>query len=199
MSVLIYLEGGFQGSTKSACRKAFRTFFEKVIPPGSFKVIASGDRSAAFKDFCLALRQNGEDYIILLVDSEDAVVSNPWQHLGARVGDEWQRPDGTHDDQIHLMVQVMEAWFLADRHALLDYYDGGFLAGSLPGQANVELISKQDVFRALQHASRNTKKGEYHKTRHGFDLLERINPSRVRAASRHANRLLVVLERETAG
>ena len=97
------------------------------------------------------------------------------------------------------MVQVMEAWFLADRQALADYYGQGFLAGSLPGQPKIELISKPDVFSALQHASKNTKtKGEYHKTRHGFDLLELIDPNRVRAASVHAERLLMVLQRETA-
>ncbi len=198
MSVRIYVEGGFQGSTKAACRQAFRAFFDKVIPRGSFTVIASGDRGSAFEDFCLALRQNDGDYIILLVDSEEAVAAGPWQHLATRQGDNWRRPAGASDDQAHLMVQVMEAWFLADRRALADYYGQGFLAASLPGQANIELISKADVFRALQHASKNTKtKGEYHKTRHGFDLLELIDPSRVRAASVHAERLLTVLQRET--
>ena len=137
--------------------------------------------------------------MILLVDSEEAVATDPWQHLAARQGDEWHRPTGASDDSAHLMVQVMEAWFLADRQVLADYYGQGFIAGSLPGQQNIELISKPDVFKALQHASKNTKtKGEYHKTRHGFDLLERIDPNLVRAASVHAERLFTVLQRETA-
>jgi Domain of unknown function (DUF4276) len=201
VSVRIYVEGGFQGSTKSDCRQAFRSFFEKVIPRGSFKVIASGDRGTAFQDFCLALRRNQEgDYIILLVDSEEAVAADdPWRHLGARVGDSWRRPAGAHDDQAHLMVQAMEAWFLADKRMLIKYYGQGFLAGSLPGQPKIELVAKQDVFNALRHASSKTQKGEYHKTRHGFDLLALIDPTRVRAASHHAERLLAVLERETSG
>jgi hypothetical protein len=199
VTVRIYVEGGFQGSTKAACRQAFRAFFEKVIPRRSFTVIASGDRYATFKDFCSALRQNRGEYVVLLVDSEGAVAASPWQHLANRQGDNWQRPIQANDDQAHLMVQVMEAWFLADRRTLVDYYGQGFLAGSLPGQANIELISKADVFSALQRASRNTRtKGEYHKTRHGFDLLELIDPSLVRAASVHAERLLTVLLRETA-
>jgi hypothetical protein len=157
--VRIYVEGGSQGSTKSDCRQAFRSFFEKVVPRGSFVVIASGDRGAAFKDFCSGLRQHQSDYVILLVDSEGPVEARPWQHLMAREGDKWRRPAGADDDQAHLMVQVMESWFLADRQVLIDYYDQGFLATSLPGQRNIELISKQDVFRALQYASRNTQKG----------------------------------------
>jgi hypothetical protein len=197
VSVRVYVEGGFQSSTKSDCRQAFRSFFGKVIPQGSFKVIASRDRSAAFKDFCLALKQHREDYVILLVDSEEAVVAGPWQHLAARQGDHWHRPVGASDDQAHLMVQVMESWFLADKQVLTDYYDHGFLADSLPGQPNIELISKKDVYAALQHASQNTQKGEYHKTRHEFDLLERVDPNRVRAASKHAQRLFAVLEKET--
>jgi hypothetical protein len=197
--VLIYVEGGHQGSTKSACRQAFRLFFEKVIPPGSFQVKASGGRASAFQDFKAALKRHPNDYVMLLVDSEEAVSTGCWQHLRNRVGDEWHQPLGTVDDQAHMMVQVMEAWFLSDEATLISYYGQEFLAKSLPGQPNVELIAKQSVFDALRHASRPSQKGEYHKTRHGFDLLERIDPSKVRAASSHADRLFMVLERETVG
>jgi hypothetical protein len=197
VSVRIYVEGGYQGSTKSNCRQAFRAFFEKVVSPGSFTVIACGDRGSAFQDFCLALGKHRDDYVLLLVDSEEAVTAEPWQHLRNRQGDQWPRPACSRDDQAHLMVQAMEAWFLADKQMLSEYYGKGFLANSLPRQPNVELIAKQDVFRALEHATRNTQKGEYHKTRHGFDLLERVDPDRLRAASGHADRLFVVLERET--
>jgi hypothetical protein len=197
VSVRIYVEGGFQGSTKSDCRTAFRLFLEKAIPPKSFSVIASGSRNDAFEDFREALKRHPRDYIVLLVDSEEPVTTGPWQHLRDRPGDHWHRPAAASEDQAHLMVQVMESWFLADKQVLTDYYGQGFLAGSLPGQPNIELVAKQDVFDALEHASRKTQKGEYHKTRHGFDLLELIDPKRVRAASHHAERLLAVLERET--
>jgi hypothetical protein len=199
VTVQIFVEGGAQGAAKNGCRQAFRTFFEKVIPPGSFRVFASGSRGDAFRDFCLALRRNRGNYSVLLVDSEEAVIAPPWQHLATRRGDEWRRPAGADDDQVHLMVQVMEAWFLADRQALTDYYGQGFRVGSLPGRQNIELISKPDVFKALQHASKDTKtKGEYHKTRHGYDLLELIDPALVRAASGHAERLFAVLLRAAA-
>jgi Domain of unknown function (DUF4276) len=198
VSVRIYVEGGSQGTVKSDCRKAFRLFLEKVIAPGSFKVIASGSRNEAYKDFCAALKTNRRDYVVLLVDSEAEVMAGAWQHLGEREGDKWRRPASTHDDQAHLMVQVMEAWFLADPDVLAVYYGQGFLANSLPGQLNIELIPKQAVFDALRHATKKTQKGEYHKTRHGFDLLEQVEPGRVRAASHHAKRLFTVLAREAA-
>jgi Domain of unknown function (DUF4276) len=199
VSVRIYVEGGFQGSTKSDCRGAFRLFLEKVIPPKSFSVIASGSRNDAFEDFRDALKRHPDDYIILLVDSEEPVTTGSWQHLRDRTGDNWPRPTNAGEDQAHLMVQVMESWFLADKHVLTDYYGPEFLFNSLPGQPRIELVAKKDVFNALQHASKKTQKGEYHKTRHGFDLLALIDPARVRAASNHADRLLAVLERETVG
>jgi hypothetical protein len=171
-------------------------FLEKTVSPKSFSVIASGSRSDAFEDFREALKRHPDDYVILLVDSEEPVAAAPWQHLKDRAGDHWNRPANANDDQAHLMVQVMESWFLADKQVLAAYYGQEFLQGSLPGQANIELISKHDVFNALRHASRNTQKGEYHKTRHGFDLLALIDPERVRSASRHAERLLTVLKRE---
>lgn len=199
MSVRIYVEGGFQGSTKNGCREAFRLFLEKVIPPRSFTVIASGNRHQAFEDFRDALKRHPDDYNVLLVDSEESVTSNAWQHLKDRTEDNWHRPINASEDQAHLMVQVMEAWFLADKHVLSDYYGQGFLIGSLPGQPNIELIAKRDVLESLERASRRTQKGEYHKTRHGFDLLALIHPNRVRAASQHAAHLLAVLKRETTG
>jgi hypothetical protein len=196
--VRIYVEGGGdQGSTKSNCRQAFRLLFEKIISPGSFRVIACGGRSETFRDFCIALRIHSDDYVILLVDSEAAVGTGPWKHLETREGDSWNRPAGVVDLQAHLMVQTMEAWLLADRQSLSEYYGQGFLAGSLPGQPNVELIAKVDAIRALQHASRPTQKGEYHKTRHGFDLLERANPALIRSASSHADRLFTLLAVQT--
>ena len=173
-------------------------FLEKAIPPGSFSVIASGSRNDAFQDFRGALKRHPEDYNVLLVDSEEPVAGSTWQHLRDRPGDNWHCPAAASEDQAHLMVQAMESWFLADKQVLIDYYGQGFLAGSLPGQPNIELVPKQNVFDALQNASKKTQKGEYHKTRHGFDLLELIDPNLVRAASAHADRLLTVLQRETA-
>jgi hypothetical protein len=93
----------------------------------------------------------------------------------------------------------MEAWFLADREALTEFYGQGFLAGSLPGQPNIEQIPKRSLLPVLKHASKQTTKGSYHKTRHGFALLALINPQSLRNASPHAGRLFDVLIHRTNG
>lgn len=194
MSARIYVEGGSEGITNTKCRKAFRLFLEKIAAPGSFKVIASGGRRTAFENFCTALVQYPNDNIILLVDAEEAVTKSPWEHLGIRAGDGWQRPANAKDDQAQLMTQVMESWFLCDPDAIEAYYGQHFRRASLPRNQNVEQVSKRDVFLALENATKNTQKGVYHKTRHGFDLLERISPERVREVSPHAERLFASLQ-----
>jgi hypothetical protein len=83
----------------------------------------------------------------------------------------------------------MEAWFLADRQALSDYYGREFRTGALPRNPNPEQIPKRDLMEGLSRATGGT----YHKTRHGFPILERLDPAAVRARCPHADALLNVL------
>lgn len=198
MKVVVYVEGGgHQRKTLDDCRRGFGQLFEKIVPIGHRpKVVACGDRGSTFSDFRRALRQTTEAFLILLVDSEDPVAegNSRWSHLRMRVGDEWERPLDATDEQAQLMVQCMESWFLADLEALSTYYGQGFLVNSLPGQTNIEKIPKRDVEQALEHATRPTQKGSYHKTRHGFELLALIEPAKLRGASDHARMLFEALE-----
>ncbi len=196
MNVRIYVEGGGdQRVTLSACRAGFAEFFGKLVPLGRKpKIIACGSRGATFDDLRIALGKHANAFVVLLVDSEGPLTAGyePWTHLKAR--DSWDRPPGVAAESAHLMVQCMEAWLLADRDALATYYDQGFNGGALPGNPNVEQVSRADVMSALDNATRHTRtKGRYHKTRHGFQILATIDPAKVRAASAHANRLCTIL------
>jgi hypothetical protein len=204
VSVRVYVEGAgdYKHTDKAtACRRGFQELFEKLgLPERRLSVIACGSRHQTFNDFRKAVqqvtRQQTDDFVILLVDSEGPVAApGAWAHLHARDG--WQRPEGTVEDQAHLMVQCMEAWFLADREALIEFYGQGFLAGALPDQPNIEQILKRSLLPVLKHASKQTSKGPYDKVKHGFALLARINPQSLRQASVHARRLFDVLIRET--
>ena len=98
------------------------------------------------------------------------------------------------------MVQIMEAWFLADRQALAKYFGAGFNPSALPGNEAVEEVSKADLERGLKDATRNCQtKGEYHKGRHSFDILGRIDPSKVTRASPYANRFVEALHAKASG
>lgn len=197
MTVRVYVEGGGGArSTKDACREGFRKLFEKIVPPGSIhKVIASGGRHKAFQNFCNALSDHPGEMIMLLVDSEVPVTTGVWPHLGGKTGDRWNKPRSATEEHAHLMVQCMEAWFLADQETLGAYYGEGFNVNALPAQPNVELIPKPDVEASLNQATRNTTKKQYHKTNHAFALLALVDPAKIRDASPQADRFFNTLTR----
>ena len=197
MKVKVYVEGGGDGKDLRAnCRRGFSTFFRKASLDGRMpKIIACGARDKTYRDFRTALAHAADnDFIVLLVDSEDPVAdgAGPWQHLKHR--DNWDKPSGAAGDNAHLMVQCMEAWFLADRDALARYFGGGFNLKALPGRPDVENISKSDLKNGLKNATKQCNpKGKYHKGRHSFAVLAELDPKKVIAASPHAARLVTVL------
>jgi hypothetical protein len=195
VNVKIYVEGGGDGEAlRTRCRRAFSLFFERAGFRGRMpKVIACGSRNDAFDSFKTALATaKTNEYPLLLVDSESAVDADPWEHLEDRDG--WTTPEGAANDQAQLMVQCMEAWFLADRDWLLRFFGQGFTENPLPGNPNVEEVEKRRVFDSLKHASRRSKKGEYSKGKHSFEILAGLNSALVRGASFHADRLLQTLD-----
>jgi hypothetical protein len=162
------------------------------------RIVACGGRLRAYEFFRTAFENAAPDaFPILLVDSEAPVIEkNPWEHVRLRRADGWQRPDGASEDQIHFMVQSMEAWFHADKATLHDYYGQGFRVAALSQRPDVENIPKADLFNGLQRATKDSQKGEYSKGEDSFKILSRIDPDRVRAASPvHAERLFQVLDR----
>ena len=129
---------------------------------------------------------------MLLVDAEEPVnETGPWRHLNSRDG--WLRPDGATDEQCHLMVQIMESWFLADREALEEFYGQGYRENALPQNPQVEQIAKDDVLDGLRDAARDTSKRRYDKGSHGFEILAKLDPEKVQDASPHAKRFIEAL------
>lgn len=197
--VRIYVEGGGQDGRRSdlkiACRRGFTEFVRKAGFEGRMPaIIACGSRNDAFDSFMTAVRQGNA--AVLLVDSEEPLRNDsPAKHVQLRDG--WAINARVSDEQIHLMVQCMENWFLADKDALAQFFGQGFQVSALPANANVEEISKADVFAALAQATKAAKtKGRYGKGAHSFDILKVIDPDKVKAAAPHARRLLEYLNRE---
>jgi hypothetical protein len=191
--IRIYCEGGGDGKeTKAAVRQGFQAFLRELrelarSKRAGWSVVACGGRNAAYENYCTALRTHPDAFNILLVDAEGPVDCPPWQHLDGREST-WEL-SANDDAHYHLMVQTMEAWFIADIDALRTYYGQGFNANAIPRNPDVEKIPKTDLKSCLMEATRNTQKGAYHKTRHVPVLLETIDTDKVRKASRHCARL----------
>ncbi len=194
----IYVEGGGDTNfTVTKCRKGFSKFFEKIVPAGMRpKIIACGGRQNTYENFVLAHSKYIGENVILLVDSEGPVTEKSvWEHL--KKHDNWDSVGLA--DSAQLMVQSMESWFLADKDSLQQFYGQGFSLNSLPARENIDEISKDDVKKGLDDASRNTLKGKYHKTRHGFNILASIDPTKLNdiKVSKHARRLFFHLRQLT--
>ena len=186
--IRVYFEGD------SALRKGFNNFLKSEIDLArqrglGFNLIAGGSTAETIKDFMIAARTHKDAINIVLIDSDKPDNGNLIADLKQR--ESWDTEAGAEiqDDQIHFMVQVMESWFLADRDALKKYYKQGFREKQLPGNPNVERISKSDVINGLVNATRNIRKKKYHKTRHAPDLLSNLDVAKICSNAPACNRL----------
>lgn len=197
-SVAIYMEGGGESpGGKAALRQGMDALLEPLKVAARkhrlrWKLVPCGGRDRAFRAFRKATDADSDTLVVLLVDSEAPVVStSSVAHLIER--DRWDlRRD--EDDAIHLMVQVMETWIVADVGALKEYYGHGFRPNPLPRRQALEEVQKAEVARALDEATVGTTKGAYHKIRHAGDLLARIDSERVKERCPHFGRMWEWLE-----
>ena len=194
----VYVEGGGDArAMRAECRKAFSMFFGKAGLTGRMpRIFACGARQHAYRDFCNAFdKARDDEFIVLLVDSEAPMASDsdPWTHLKHR--DNWDKPRNATGDNVHLMVQCMEAWFLADKDSLEKFFGGDFNRNALPARSDVENIPKGDIEKGLNMAARQCRRkgSAYHKGRHSFTILAELDSQKVIDASPHAERLVRTL------
>jgi hypothetical protein len=191
-AIAIYVEGG--GNTavqKAELRQGLDGLLEEVKSKARakrlrWKLVCAGGRQTAYDAFINALRTNQDAINVLLVDSESPIAAESGDpvrdarervaHLTARDG--WNLA-ATPVERIHLMVQCMEAWIVADAEALAKYYGQGFVDNVLPARQNLEDEPKLDIYDKLARATRNTQKGEYGKIRHASQILQRIDTTKV--------------------
>ena len=190
--IRIYIEGGGDSKdTKSALRRGFGEFFDELRQKARGKgirwnIIACGARNQAYSGFVNSMKNYPSAFSVLLVDSEGAMNFGDCKWTCLKMRDGWN-DCGATEDQCHLMVQTMEAWFLADAVSLSSYYGKHFKSNSIQGYQDVETISKDQIIPILNKAIKGTKKGTYHKIHHGAKLLTKIDPSKVRSKSKHCN------------
>lgn len=190
--IAIYMEGGGDGA---AGRRALRQGMDALLEPikavargkaWHWKLVACGGRDRAFRAFRSAVRAGDYAVVALLVDSEEPVSDTPSRHVARRDG--WQLAFA-QPDSIHMMVQVMETWLLADQDTLRGYYGARFRASALPSHADLEDLAKTDVERALALATSGTSKGAYHKIRHASEILASLDRDLVRQRCPHFKRM----------
>lgn len=186
--IFIYVEGG--GPTPEG-RAQLRQGFDELLKAQKqkarerrfhWKLVLCGPRGKAHEAFHNALKSKTDAIVALLVDSEGPVngldAASRVAHLTQC--DKWDFQDAPAE-HVHLMVQAMEAWILADTDALKAFYGQHFHESGLPKRPNLDEEPKDHLKSCLKRASKDTTKGEYEEIGHGSKLLAKLNASVVGA------------------
>jgi hypothetical protein len=199
--IRIYIEGNTKQKGKFntiSLREGFNHFFLELIERAKaanivLRLIMCGSKSETFNDFLRAAEAYRESFVLFLLDSDAPVDENQTPKAFLQKQNPQWNLQVAAEYQCHLMVHLMESWFLADKDKLAEFYGQGFNRNALARNTNVEKIPKADIESGLLNATRNTQKGAYHKTRHGAKILEIISPRKVCGAAPHCERLFATV------
>lgn len=195
MIARIYVEGGGNKSLDIRLRKDFNKLLKNAGLKRMPRLNAGGSRNSTFDDFKTAhAASRPGDYVGMLVDSEDPVadVGRTWEHLKSR--DNWDKPAGTVDEQVLLMVTCMETWIVADRVALRQHYGQKLQENALPPLNDLEKRDRHDLQEKLIHATRECSNA-YAKGKHSFDVLGVLDPATLESLPSFARAVKILREK----
>ena len=161
----IYLEGG------NHLRNPMKGFLRRAVNPNYPQSVVLDVVPCRSRDRAISRFGKAQPGSLLLIDSEGEDIAT----LSSRVAERTRVADAA--GRAFFMVQCMEAWFLADRQALIGYFSDGINENPLSRNYNVEQIAEPDD--GIRNATRRCRKGQYNKTTHAVDLLAMINPQAV--------------------
>jgi hypothetical protein len=179
LEIRVYFEG------HKDLRIGFKTFFRELGPNVQF--IAAKNGVSAFRKAC---RTHPNAWNILLKDSEGPLSQDSLKQQGL---------DSKQVKSVFWMVELMEAWLLADPEALAGYYGSKFSLKALRDTKDVEKIPKSDVIERLKRATSKTIKGQYNKVTHAPKLLEKLRPDLVKECAVNCRRLFEAIRKQTPG
>ncbi len=191
----IYVEGGGSKEGRIRCREGFRKLltragFSRRIP----RLVACGGRESAFKKFKIDhAGASGEDFVALLIDSEEPVsdVEATWQHASKRDG--WDRPPGAEDSQVLFMTTCMETWIMADPRTLEKHFGQHLQKSALLPGPGLEQRNRREILKALERATRNCP-APYKKGPKSFEVLGKLAPDMLQEYLPSFRRAIRILE-----
>lgn len=140
--IRIYFEG------HKSLKQGFHIFFSELVRAARskrcrFELISTD--GTPVEDYRIALVKHPDAWNVLLLDSDGPDFGGLSVTLCRK-----ERLEERHAGSVFWMVQIMEAWFLADGDGLARYYGPDFRSNALPPNPNVEEIGKADVYRGLK-------------------------------------------------
>lgn len=194
MEIKLYVEGGGRGTNKNATIKlqqGFDSLLKELKELArakkiSFKVIPSGSTDETYEEFIFSIKHSSQSFNLLLVDSDKPLEDKDTPKIFLQREKKWDLKK-VEENQCHLMVQIMESWFLADSETLKSFYGQKFNSNAIPKTKDIEKILKDSVESSLDSATKNTQKGIYseNKLKHSSELLAKLSVEIIKVRAKH--------------
>lgn len=175
--IYLFIEGT-RDTSNGDLREGFRKLFEQKVK-GIMPRISMGDGKKQTIDKFIHT-----DHAKLLCD-----LDNPPEHVEVDLH-EYGLMD--HRDKVFFMIQEMEAWILSQPDVLNKFY-GEEISRKIP-KKQAALITEPD--KKLQEFTKSTRKGKYHKVRHGSQLLQMLDAGQLYADFEDFKRLIDDLNKQ---
>jgi len=152
----LFIEGA-KDTTNGDLREGFRKLLEKKVK-GKMPTISMGEgKSQTIDKF-----KNSEDSKLLCdLDKPSSDREDDLKKCGLM----------NKKESVFYMIHEMEAWFIS-QPTVLDKFYGSLISDKLAKKSATEVFEPD---KELQRITKDTKKGIYHKIRHGTELLKLLD------------------------
>lgn len=159
--------------------------------------MAGGPRAETIRDFLRYCSIEPSSLNVLLIDSEGPVTdTDKYIRDSLRSLSVWDGGVSCSDEQLHLMVQAMEAWFVADPQSLSRRFGQNYSTRHLPSPESAETVSAADLLTAIRRGlPQSRRRRGYDKVSDGVELLRLIDQGVVSRHCGHFRRLWAFLDK----
>jgi hypothetical protein len=159
----LFIEGAnAPKNVEAAFREAFKKLLSQKISVRP-RINMGGGKGPTIRQFLNCKSQLS----ILLVDLDG--------HVSTRESDLTKNNLQGRKDLVHYMIYEMEGWILSQPEILDEYYNAK-ISDRVTKKHGGEFPEPD---KELERLTKDTKKGPYHKVRHGIDLVEKLNAEKL--------------------
>lgn len=156
----LFIEGA-KDTTNGDLRQGFGILLEKKLKGKMPRIIMGEGKNNTIDKF----KSRNNSYVLCDLDAPE----------NERQNDIKKNNLSSQSDFVFYMIQEMEAWFLSQPDSLNEFYNYDF-DNKIPKKHASE-FSEPDKF--LQNITKETKKGTYHKIKHGYLLLQKLDADKL--------------------